>query len=452
MSRWTLCTEEDAKTIGPRISEVLGHEWTVVSVGDRWVDVQSPTVTTSPMEKLVGTVLCALRHGEDMEHCVTLREQEGILAPYADAGLATSFTPLQLGRLYDFPPGDGHGQRVGIVQLGGLYKPSDLATYFSLLKLGRPPTVRVVHLAGAVQRDTSDSLEVALDVQILAALAPRALITIYFAPNSLAGFYQAIATAVAENSVVSISWGIPERYVNREVQLAFDAVIRDGTGTTVLVASGDDGSDGGVVSFPANLPHVTACGGTTVLTTNPNGSTKAEVAWRGSGGGYSAHLSAPPYQDSLDHTHRGVPDVAGCADPSTGYRIYTTTAGKRGWDVVGGTSAVAPFLAALVARINARLPSPLGFLNPLLYAVPSTALYDVQTGDNGGYRAKVGWDAVTGVGSLIGSRFAAHVGATAPEPAPARAPTRTTAPRRRAPLVVVRPRRLPSRANGWGRW
>ena len=94
---------------------------------------------------------------------------------------------------------------------------------------------------------------------------------------------------------------------------------------------------------------------------------------------------------------RGVPDVAGDADPATGYDVRVD-----GTDtVIGGTSAVAPLWAALIARINGIKGKPAGFLNPQLYASPG-AMRDVTQGDNGDFDAVAGWDACTGLGSPNG--------------------------------------------------
>ncbi len=103
------------------------------------------------------------------------------------------------------------------------------------------------------------------------------------------------------------------------------------------------------------------------------------------------------------HIGRGVPDVAGNADPQTGYQIRVD--GQL--YVFGGTSAVAPLWAALLALINQQLGKPVGYLNPILYqqVAPTGALRDVTSGNNGGYPAKVGWDACTGLGAPDGTKL-----------------------------------------------
>jgi len=127
------------------------------------------------------------------------------------------------------------------------------------------------------------------------------------------------------------------------------------------------------------------------------------------GGGISAVFPRPPWQIAagVPAGGRGVPDVAGDADPQSGYivRVDGTTT------VVGGTSAVAPLYAALLARINERNAKPAGFINAALYANPS-AFHDIVSGDNGAFRAGPGWDACTGLDSPDGTKLASVLGTT----------------------------------------
>jgi len=186
-------------------------------------------------------------------------------------------------------------------------------------------------------------------------------------------------------------------------------------GITVCVASGDSGSSDGLsgehVDFPASSPHALGCGGTSLQASG--GSISSEVVWNdgsgggASGGGVSTFFAAPSWQEGNKATKntgtatslsmRGVPDVAGNADPETGYEVRID-----GTDtVIGGTSAVAPLWAGLIARINQHLGTPVGFLNATLYARPQT-LRDITQGNNGDFEASKGWDACTGLGSPNG--------------------------------------------------
>ena len=205
---------------------------------------------------------------------------------------------------------------------------------------------------------------------------------------------------------------------------AFDSAFQAAAtmGVTVCVASGDNGSSDGVndgsdhVDFPASSPHALACGGTSL---QASGTTiTAETVWNdgaqggAGGGGVSSVFPLPTWQDGLGVTltsggataltMRGVPDVGGDADPETGYDVRIDGTNT----VIGGTSAVAPLWAGLIARINAAKGGPIGFINPLLYPPPST-LNDITSGNNGSYAASSGWDACTGLGSPDGAKVAA---------------------------------------------
>jgi kumamolisin len=101
---------------------------------------------------------------------------------------------------------------------------------------------------------------------------------------------------------------------------------------------------------------------------------------------------------------RGVPDVAGNADPVTGYQVIVDGQAEP----IGGTSAVAPLWAGLIARLAQASGKRFGLLQPLLYAgitpgAAATGFNDIVEGDNGAYKAGPGWDACTGLGSPNGT-------------------------------------------------
>ena len=341
----------------------------------------------------------------------------------------TSYTPAAVSKLYGFPTqSTGAGQCVAIIELGGGYRVSDLNTYFKNLGL-KTPSVTAVSVDGGLNQPVGDPNsadgEVLLDIEVVGAIAPGAKIAVYFAPNTDQGFLDAITRAVHDTvlkpSVVSISWGGPESSWTAQALSAYDQAFHDATllGVTICCASGDDGSADGVsdgaahVDFPSSSPNVLACGGTR-LESSKNKITK-EVVWNhgagngATGGGVSETFAMPSYQASakppvsVNPTHfkgRGVPDVSGDADPATGYQI--TVDGRRA--VFGGTSAVAPLWAALIALINAQTGRPAGFLNPKLYAAAGKPGFrDITSGNNGAYTAGTGWDACTGLGSPVGA-------------------------------------------------
>ncbi len=355
--------------------------------------------------------------------------------PYAQP--SHTYTPVQLGELYAFPTtADGSGQTVAVIELGGGYRAGDLQTYFTSLGLATMPTVTAVPVAGGSNLPgTAADAEVMLDIEVLGALAPGAAIVVYFAPNTDQGFYEAISQAahdaVHKPSVISISWGSPESSWSSQALTAMQTALEDAAllGVTVTVAAGDHGSsdgddDGGPhVDFPASSPHALACGGTTLIAAG--GSISTEVVWNdtaldggATGGGISTRFAVPDWQRTAVATApngsagRGVPDVAGDADPLTGYQVRVDGADQ----VLGGTSAVAPLWAALVARLNQRLGAPLGDPHQAFYGIGSTGFRDITAGNNGAYTAGTGWDPCTGLGSPNGQALLAALTALAAEP------------------------------------
>ncbi|HEY4066759.1 MAG TPA: S53 family peptidase, partial [Burkholderiaceae bacterium] len=193
---------------------------------------------------------------------------------------SVAYTPLQLAALYDFPTGlDGSGQCIAIIELGGGYRPADLNTYFKSLGLAAPKVKAVLVDHGHNAPTTSDSAdgEVMLDIEVAGAIAPKASLVVYFAPNTDQGFLDAITTAVHDKvnkpSVISISWGQAESAWTTQSMTSFDQAFQAAAamGVTVCVAAGDNGSADGVsdgkphVDFPASSPNVLGCGGTKLL-------------------------------------------------------------------------------------------------------------------------------------------------------------------------------------------
>jgi kumamolisin len=374
--------------------------------------------------------------------------------PKSAAGSARAFTPVQVAKLYNFPPGvDGSGQTIGIIELGGGYFPQDLDDFFGALKLPTP-TVIPVSVDGAKNSPTtvnSADAEVVLDIQVAGAVAPGARFVVYFAPNDATskGFLDALTKAVHDTdyqpSVISISWGGAEEIPNTTFQTQFDQVLQEAAmlQITVCVASGDDGAadegprvwDGAAhVDFPSSSPFALACGGTRLIASGT--AIKTESIWNqkaadlsagpdgsfgSGGGGVSGAFPLPSYQQQAGvaaapnpkgFKGRGVPDVSGDADPASGYKIQVD--GEQITE--GGTSAVAPLWAGLIALINQKLKGRVGFINPQLYSLPagSGVFHDVVTGNNRvtykkfknvGYDAQKGWDPCSGLGSVDGTKL-----------------------------------------------
>jgi len=364
----------------------------------------------------------------------------GSKGPGGTNGLAAS----EFAKRYNFPTAhnglklDGSGQCIGIIELGGGFNHSDLEIFFQEIAVDLPnvTAISVDHAGNNPTRRGSADGEVMLDVEVAGAVAPKANIAVYFAPNKGNGFLDAINAAVHDSDrkpgVISISWGGPEDPAEEQAIQAFHEVFMEAAtlGITICVASGDHGTadldgfhwDGKIhVDHPAVDDLVLACGGTQI---NSNGK---EVVWNdgtpfanvtggggwASGGGISETIGVPDYQKkskvpasiASGKQGRGVPDIAMSA---TNY--FTRVHGTEG--ASGGTSAVAPLMASLVALLNQAKQKNVGFLNPFLYQSLGKGVgRDITVGTNAikstikGYKAQVGWDACTGLGTPDGTKI-----------------------------------------------
>jgi kumamolisin len=363
-----------------------------------------------------------------------------------------SYTPVQVGELYQIPKGaSASNQTIGIIELGGGFRQADITAYFKSLGQ-KPPNVVAVPIGTGKNNPTNSNGadgEVMLDIEVAGAVAPGARIVVYFAPNTDQGFIDAIAHAIHDTtykpSVISISWGAAEVNWTAQSMAALDAACQSAAalGITITAASGDNGSSDAVtdgkdhVDFPASSPHVLACGGTNL---QGSGSTiSAETVWnaqpRGgaTGGGVSNIFPLPIWQAGANVPKptdaaggRGVPDVAGDADPASGYVVRVD--GKS--FVIGGTSAVAPLWAGLIALANQQNGKSAGFIQPAIYAAKSkTAFRDIVQGNNGSFVASAGWDPCTGLGSPVAPQLIKAISPTSSQlkskPIASRTKTRT---------------------------
>jgi uncharacterized protein YjbI with pentapeptide repeats len=346
--------------------------------------------------------------------------------------LESSFSVAEVARLYNVPRGvDGRGQMIGIIELSGGYRDSDLDKYFAEYKLPRPK-VSAVSVDGAGNKPTGNrsgaDSQVELDIEVAGAVAPGSQIMVYFSPNTVEGYTRAVNRALSDDtkhpSVILINWGGPESSWGETQLMAMNEALRRAAdmGITVVVPSGNGGASDGVldhhthVDFPASSPWVLAVGGTKLVA---SGNTiSSEVCWNdgqtggASGGGESDVFGRPNWQATSllradGKPGRALPDVAANASPSTGYRVYVDGINV----VIGGTSAAAPLWAGLIALLNQSLGRNLGYINPVLYQKlgPSGVFRDVQSGNNSlgvkGYAAGPGWDACTGWGSPDGQKL-----------------------------------------------
>jgi len=385
----------------------------------------------------------ALRRRNGAQHKVPVRRNGAAaarrkLAARNGPGGQNGVAATEFAKRYNFPANlDGAGQTIAIIELGGGYRNSDLQVFFHEIGIPTPnvASISVDHAGNDPTNPSSADGEVMLDIEVAGAVAPKANLAVYFAPNKGdKGFIDAISAAVHDTQrkpgVISISWGGPEVATDQQGINAYHELFAaaGALGITVCIASGDHGTadedaadwDGKIhVDHPACDDLVLGCGGTQIDNGKDvvwNDGTPFNVNVQGgggwaSGGGISEIFPIPSYQTSahlpvsIDNGKpgRGVPDIAMSA---TNY--FTRVDSSEG--ASGGTSAVAPLMAALVARLNQAKKKNVGFLNPFLYGnVAKGVVNDVTSGTNAikstlkGYTAGPGWDACTGLGTPDGT-------------------------------------------------
>ncbi|MBV9465501.1 MAG: S8/S53 family peptidase [Solirubrobacterales bacterium] len=340
-------------------------------------------------------------------------------------------TPNEAAVAYDVAPLHdagltGQGETIDLISFStyDAADPSAFASHFGL----SGPVARVVSVDGGAT-DSSGQAETDLDLEVIQAIAPSARVVVYEVPSTSSGYTDVINRIVADHNagVVSSSWG--------QCELGLDPAQRTGdsraltaavaSGLSMFVAAGDSGAydcqqddltDHRLsVDWPAASADAVAVGGTR-LYLDADYSYLTEAGWDdplsavGGGGGFSTGDPRPSWQTGPGVTgpysngHRQLPDVSADADPGTPWPVYTGGQLQH----VGGTSAAAPFWASsmlLIEQYAARQRvGRLGYVNPILYALaasrqPYPPFHDVTVGGNRFYRATVGWDPATGLGS-----------------------------------------------------
>jgi len=355
----------------------------------------------------------------------------------SDPPNTVSVTPQQVAQLYNFPAGDGAGQTIGLYEMEtgsgpAGYALSDITSTMQAFGL-KLPKITDVSVDGVTNSGTSDG-ETGLDITVAGAIAQAAQIAVYFTGGTSQSIVHALQSMIhpdagdPQPTILSISYGwgpddlSADSFSTQDFQ-QIDQLFQDAANLsiTVLVSSGDSGAfiaskTQAQTSLPASEPWVTACGGTTIGSIS--GSSFIEYVWNdhgASGGGISARYPVPTYQSGVKLPNRnvtniagrGVPDIAGNASPFSGYTQFI--GGKS--EPIGGTSAVAPLYAGLIAIINSNLGAQVGFLNPSLYSAANNAFRGIS-GPPGpanntfdkvtGYPATSGWNACTGLGTVNG--------------------------------------------------
>jgi parallel beta-helix repeat protein len=309
----------------------------------------------------------------------------------------------------------GAGQSVGLFEIDGYYT-NDITQYASIAGLTNGLTITNVLVDGFSGNPGSYNTEVALDIEMVMSMAPGATIIVYESTY----VYDLIERMASDNLAkqLSCSWNFSDGLGSTQIYQQMAA-----QGQTFFMAAGDNGPYDRQSDIPTDQPYVTTVGGTT-LTTGTNGSFVSETAWNwamtgegtaSTGGGVSAVVPIPVWQQGIDMTNNGgsatmrnMPDVAMVADNI----FVVANNGQQEW--LGGTSFATPLWAAFTALVNQQATAqggqPVGFINPVFYALgknPSYRAYfhDVVSGNstNSGnptkYFAVPGYDLCTGWGS-----------------------------------------------------
>jgi kumamolisin len=245
------------------------------------------------------------------------------------------YLPQQLGARYNFPPGDGDGQTVALLEFGGGVFPSDLTAFCKQANIPVPKVVPISVDGTPTSAQDGAEGEVMLDIEVVAGICPKATIAVYFAKFTERGWIRALDAVVQDKthnpSVLSVSWGYAEEnYIwTRQAMTQVNESLKDAalTGVTVCVSAGDDGSSDAVsdghahVDFPASSPYVLAVGGTTIPSKNA------------------------PLPDICWFEGDGLRDVAANADwTASPYLLVVDGNGEPN----GGTSAASPLVASMM--------------------------------------------------------------------------------------------------------
>jgi len=389
------------------------------------------------------------------------------------------FTDLK--QAYSFPSYKaytGKGATIGILMAGD-YNPPDMDLYFGHEKLATPK-ISTVNINGGAPPLTADAFETHLDIQQSGGMAPGASIILYNVPNlSDDNLLAALDQILSDNKadVVSMSFGAPEIFYtaafNDGVDFtdnlrAYDDLFAQGNaqGITFVASTGDSGglsavplacfdptatSCGSAIASaqsPSTSPHVTAVGGTNLITTSTGSTTDLNSAYVresayadplafdiffgtvatgsvwGSGGGDSILYKKPIYQylvNTGNNTYRTTPDVSlhmgGCPNGVVSCSS-DDSADAEAYDgqLVGviGTSASAPDFAGLTALAVQRYGQRMGNENYYLYTLagaqflglPLNVFHTGIPGDNGAFHTTTkGYNRVLGNGTLNGVNY-----------------------------------------------
>jgi len=348
----------------------------------------------------------------------------------------------------------------GNIDGNGIVTNGDYQAYWTWqgIATSNHPTVQVKFLNGATNDTASgETAENTLDVEMIGSWYPSSNLTICMYITKILTyndffniFTQATTSTINVQgssilpSCVSVSWDSLESPNYNSMLSGFggnvtaalnyfftiDRIFSNAAanGINVCVSSGDheatDGTDSATntslnMNWFSSSQWCISCGGTTLSSKNNiydantvevvwnNSNTTTSPTW-GTGGGVSLYYPQPLYQSTfvgsfLNTSYRCAPDIALSADVTSKNCVVTYSQGN--YYFTGGTSVVAPCMAAFIATLNINY-----FFNTKLYKLNSNCLHDITVGNNRplanptlGYDARIGYDLCTGRGSIIGT-------------------------------------------------
>jgi kumamolisin len=347
-------------------------------------------------------------------------------SPYSPVDIETAYNePIHVNPKIDGSAGTNLHATIAI-ETAFDYQDTDLQGFWKSYSITRSSTAYVYRKfvdnpSGQGIFNPAESTETTADIEWSSSVAPGANVLVIEGVNNLTSTFDDVYANTVNDprvDVVTTSWGLCENAEDPNEVFSDNDLFMQGAaeGQTMFAASGDNGSKDCTdsagnhtiigVDFPSSSPWVGASGGTT-LTLNSDSTIQSETGWSGSGGGVSTMFALPEYQTKVptlrSRSGRNVPDFALNADVNTGYGFFYLGASLL---KIGGTSLVAPNMAAAYAQFDGYYNKRLGLAQNGLYLTianrtyPGKAFHDILTGSNGDFTAHQGYDNVTGVGSL----------------------------------------------------